>query len=86
MKQPRDISLGKGWTVRFEDGDMPVHIEYRKGTHVGTASLGFFEENYSTSCDAETPAPQSVIDAFEANADIIYAWEDDWFRRNSRED
>ena len=86
MKQPKDINLGKGWTVRFEDGEMPVYIEYRRGSHVGTASLGFFEQYFSTSCDEETPAPQSVIDAFERNEEIIYAWEDDYFERNPRED
>lgn len=85
MKQPKDINLGKGWTVRFEDGDMPVYIEYRKGTHTGTASLGFFEQNYSTSCDEETPAPQSVIDNFEKHEEIIYAWEQDYFDRNPRD-
>lgn len=82
MKQPRDISLGKGWTVRFEDAEMPVYIEYRKGTRIGTASLGFFEQNFSTSCDEETPAPQSVIDAFERHEELIYAWELDYFDRN----
>lgn len=84
MKKPKDINLGYGWFVRFEDGDMPVFIEYRKGNHVGTASLGFFEQNFTTSCDEETEAPLNVREAFEANEEIIYAWEEDYFDRNPR--
>ena len=85
MRKPNDINLGKGWFVRFEDGEMPVFIEYKRGNRYYTASLGFFEQNYSTSCEAEYDAPQSVIDKFEANEEIIYAWEDDYFERNPRD-
>ena len=85
MNKPNDIPLGKGWTVRFEDGEMPVYVEYKRGGNTYTASLGFFEENYSTSCEAEYDAPQSVIDNFEANEEVIYAWEDDYFKRNPRD-
>lgn len=84
MKQPKDISLGKGWSVRFQDADNPVWIEYRKSGKTYGASLGFFEENYMTSID-EYDAPQSVIDAFEANEEVIYAWESDYFERNPRD-
>ena len=86
MKQPKDIVLGLGWTVRFQDAEMPVFIEYKRGNHSGGASLAFFEQNFSTSCDEETPAPQKVIDRFEASSELIYAWEQDWFDRNPREE
>ena len=84
MKQPQYISLGKGSTVKFQDNDSPVHIIYRKTGDIFSASLGYFEENYGTSID-EFDAPPSVIDKFEANADIIYAWEDDYYERNPRD-
>ena len=77
MKQPRDISLGKGWTVRFENGEMPVFLEYRKSGKTYGASLAFFEQNFTTSCDEYE---------FEANEELIYAWEQDWFDRNPREE
>lgn len=79
MTQPKDINLGKGWFVRFYDGESPVYIEYK----TFGASLGYFEENYGTSI-VEHDAPQSVIDKFEANADLIYEWEADYFKRNPR--
>jgi len=84
MKQPRDISLGRGWTVRFQDAENPVHIELKRGSQTYGASLGYFEQNFGTSVD-EIDAPQSVIDRFYDNETIIYAWEDDYFSRNPRD-
>ena len=84
MNAPKPINLGKGWTVRFNDGEMPVYIEYKRNGKTYGASLGFFEENYGTSVD-EFDAPQSVIDAFHANEELIYAWEDNYYERNPRE-
>ena len=63
MTQPKDISLGKGWTVRFQDGESPVWVEYKKGKETYGASLGYFEQAYGTSVE-EFDAPQSVIDKF----------------------
>lgn len=84
MKKPKDISLGKGWTVKFQDQENPVFIEYKKSGKTYGASLGFFEQNYTTSIE-EYPAPQSVINNFENNAELIYAWEQDYFNRNPRD-
>ena len=84
MKQPKDISLGRGWTVRFQDAEMPVFIELKRGSQTYGASLGFFEQNFSTSVE-EIDAPQSVIDRFYDNETLIYAWEDDYFKRNPRD-
>ena len=84
MKIPKDISLGGGWTVRFQDNESPVYIEYHHRRSTYSASLGYFEQSYGTSIE-EFDAPQSVIDKFEANADIIYAWEDDYYTRNPRD-
>mgnify|MGYP005850514073 CR=1 FL=1 len=84
MKQPKDIYLGKAWTVKFQDAENPVFIEFWKAGETYGASLGFFEEHHMTSIN-EHFAPKSVIDAFEANEEIIYAWEQDYYDRNPRD-
>jgi hypothetical protein len=84
MNKPHDISLGKGWSVIFEDAENPVYIEYHRMSQCFGASLGYFEENYGTSVD-EFDAPQSVIDKFHENEDIIYEWENDYYERNPRD-
>ena len=86
MKQPRTISLGKGWSVKFQDEMNPAWIEYKKSGKTYGASLGYFESMGGTSGeDEEFDAPQSVLDNFEANEDTIYAWENDYFERNPRD-
>lgn len=86
MTQPQDINLGSGWTVRFQDAESPVGIEFKhkNSNKVSGASLGFFEQNYMTSVD-EYSAPKSVIENFEANAETIYDWEANYFERNPRD-
>jgi len=84
MNKPQDINLGKGWSVRFQDADNPAWIEYRKSGKTYGASLGYFENNGGTSGD-EYDAPQSVLDKFEENSETIYAWENDYFKRNPKE-
>lgn len=88
MNKPQDINLGKGWTVRFQDAMNPTWIEYKKGGKTYGASMGYFEDHGGTSGDVneEFDAPQSVLDNFETNEDTIYGWEDDYFKRNPRED
>lgn len=83
MKQPQDIDLGKGWSVRFQDALSPAWIEYKKSGKTYGASLGCFEECGGTS-DEEYYAPESVLDNFDKHVDTIYDWEDDYFERNPR--
>ena len=84
MKIPKDINLGQGWFVRFDDNEMPVYIEFKTNGQSFGASLGYFEENHGTSVD-EYNAPRSVVAKFEANEDIIYEWENDYYTRNPRD-
>jgi len=85
MNKPNDIDLGKGWKVRFQDEMNPAWVEYKKSGKTYGASLGYFEDNGGTSGE-EFDAPKSVLDNFEKHSEIIYAWEDDYFERNPRED
>jgi len=84
MNTPDVINLGKGWFVSFHEDECPVLIEYKRHGDFHTASLGFFEGNYGTSTE-EFDAPQSVIDNFHANEELIYAWEDNYYERNPRD-